>query len=159
MGTVSKRAPLSSRSLRSATAGSWVALLAATTLGDAADTLRAEVRADGLSDGAYRLVVQSYDASRGPVPGRDVRPVGSVQRAVTADEMRKGVHVDLVGLRERALSDVVAAPMVVAWIEIGEPDLEFDGRTARPAPGTMYGVVKRGGREDVVRISLDRKVA
>ena len=55
---------------RSAAAGSWLALLAATTLGDGADTLHAEVRADGLREGAYRLVVQSYDAS----DGRRARP-------------------------------------------------------------------------------------
>src|SRR6185312_8909645 len=35
------------RNARTAAAGSWLALLAATTLGDAADTLRAEVRAAG----------------------------------------------------------------------------------------------------------------
>jgi hypothetical protein len=47
---------------------------------------------------------------------------------------------------------------VVAWIEAGGPDLEFDGRTARPRLGSVYGVVKRGARQDVVQISLDRMV-
>src|SRR5271165_124292 len=90
---------------RTAATGSWLALLAATTLGDAAGTLRAEVRAQGLSRSApYRLVVQSYDASDGPVPGRDARPIGSVQRAVTADELRQGVRVDLLELRESAMA-------------------------------------------------------
>ena len=70
----------SSRRSRSAAAGSWLALLAATTLGDAADTVRAEVRANGLSNGRrYRLVVQSYDTSDGAVPGPYSRPVGSTQ--------------------------------------------------------------------------------
>jgi hypothetical protein len=142
---------------RTAAAGSWMALLAATTLGDAAGTLRAEVRADGLSRGAaYRLVVQSYDASEGVLPGRDARPVGSVQRAVTADELRQGVRVDLLELRESATASHAHSPVVVAWIEAGAPNLEFDGRAARPAPGSVYGVVKRGARQDRVRISLDR---
>jgi hypothetical protein len=149
-----------SRTVRSAAAGSWMALLAATTLGDGADTLHAEVRAVGLSDdAAFRLVVQSYDATDGRVPGRDARPVGSLQRAVTAAELRQGVHVDLLELRESASASDAHGPLVLAWIEAGEPNLEFDGRAARPAPGSVYGVVKRGAMQDTVHISLNRKLA
>jgi hypothetical protein len=142
------------RNARSAAAGSWLALLAATTLGDAADTLRAEVRASGLADGGnYRLVVQSYDAT-----GRDARPVGSMQRSVSAEELRQGVHVNVLELRQAATpSPELQSPLVVAWIEAGQPDLEFDGRTARPSPGSVYGVVKRNATQGVVQISLDRK--
>ncbi|HXN32875.1 MAG TPA: hypothetical protein VN894_13480 [Polyangiaceae bacterium] len=148
------------RTARSAAAGSWMALLAATTLGDAADTLHAEVRAVGLSEGAaYRLVVQSYDETDGRVPGRHSRPVGSLQRAVTAAELRQGVHVDLLELRESAPVSHADGPLVVAWIEAGEPNLEFDGRAARPAPGSVYGAVKRTARQDRVHISLNRKLA
>jgi hypothetical protein len=154
------RTHIPSRTARSAAAGSWIALLAATTLGDAAGTLHAEVRANGLaSGGAYRLVVQSYDASHGRVPGRDARPVGSVQRAVTADELRDGVHIDLLELREGAAGQVPGGPVVVAWVEAGDPDLEFDGRTARPAPGSVYGVTKRTADQGVVHISLNRTLA
>jgi hypothetical protein len=153
-----KHLPL--RTTRSAAAGSWIALLAATTLGSAAATLHAEVRAPGLADEVtYRLVVQSYDASDGPVPGPDARPVGSVQRAVTADELREGVHVDLLELREGATASLMARPVVVAWIEAGEPNLEFDGRMARPAPGSVYGVVRRTAKAGGVQISLNRKFA
>ncbi|MGA7122257.1 MAG: hypothetical protein WBY94_19295 [Polyangiaceae bacterium] len=137
-----------------------MALLAATTLGDAADTLHAEVRAVGLAeDAAYRLVVQSYDATDGRVPGRYSRPVGSLQRAVTAAELRQGVHVDLLELRDAAPALSADAPLVVAWIEAGEPDLEFDGRAARPQPGSVYGVGRRTARHDTVQISLNRKVS
>jgi hypothetical protein len=149
------RRPPRMRKARTAAAGSWLALLAATTLGDAADTLRAEVRAAGLAGGGvYRLVVQSFDAT-----GRDARPVGSVQRSVSADELRHGLHVNLLELRKQAAvpNPEVQSPMVVAWIEAGEPDLEFDGRTARPSPGSVYGVVKRDATQGVVQISLDRK--
>jgi hypothetical protein len=153
-----RRSP-SPRSARSVAAGSWLALLAATTLGDAADTLRAEVKADGLSAGAvYRLVVQSYDGAHRLVPASDARPVGSLQRAVTADELRNGVHVNLVQLRHSASGAQGQSPVVVAWIEAGEPDLEFDGRTARPRPGSVFGVVRRGVGQDVVHISLDRTI-
>ncbi|MGD0526985.1 MAG: hypothetical protein ABSE49_17705 [Polyangiaceae bacterium] len=154
---MAKRTP--SKRTRSAAAGSWLALLAATTLGDGADTLHAEVRADGLTAGAYRLVVQSYDASHGRVPGRDARPVGSLQRSVTADELQNGVHVNLLELRESTAAATTERPMVVAWIEAGEPDLEFDGRTARPQPGNVYGVARRESRQDAIQISLNRKLA
>ena len=49
-------------------AGSWMALLAATSLGvDGANTVRAEVKADeDLAESRdYRLVVHSYDAGGG----------------------------------------------------------------------------------------------
>jgi hypothetical protein len=142
---------------RTAAAGSWLALLAATTLGDGADTLHAEVRATGLSRSeAYRLVVQSYDQVEFGRPGPAARPVGSTQRAVTADELRQGVKVNLLELR--ASAGEASAPLVVAWIEAGAPDLEFDGRRARPQPGSMYGSVRRAARQDAVRISLDRVV-
>jgi hypothetical protein len=138
---------------------SWLALLAVATLGDAAGTLRAEVRADGLPEGgSYRLVVQSYDGRDGQLRGQRTRPLGSVQRAVTAAELRDGVQVNLLELRDAAASDADVA-LVMAWVEAGEPDLEFDGRTAWPAPGSVYGVAKRRPNEDVIQISLNRRLA
>ena len=155
------RKPASPRLSRSAAAGSWLAILAATTLGDGADTVRAEVRADGLAaDGVYRLVVQSYETSRGAVPDQSSRPLGSLQRAVTADELRHGVQVNLIEFARTAAGGAGTAgetqPRVVAWIESGAPNLEFDGRTARPGPGSVFGSVKRQGRD--VQISLTRKL-
>jgi hypothetical protein len=144
-----KQAAKGSRRRAAATAGSWLALLAAATLGDGASTVHAEVRADGVRDGAYRLVVQSYDRAGA------ARPVGSIQRAVTAAELRNGVHVNLVELRGAQASAAVK-PVIVAWIEAGEPNLEFDGLTARPQPGSSYGVASRPSRQDVARISLNR---
>ncbi len=150
------RRSIRSTASRSAAAGSWLALLAATTLGDAADTVRAEVRAVGLAaDGVYRLVVQSYDASSGAVPDRSSRPIGSLQRAVTADELRRGVQVNLLELSRPA--GHVERPVIVAWIEAGSPNLEFDGRTARPGPGSVFGSVRRPA-DGSVQISLTRKL-
>ncbi len=145
---------------RSARAGSWMALLAAATLGDAAETVHAEVRADIATTlkarGTYRLVVQSYDASNGKIPDAKARPIGSMQRAVTADELRRGVHVSLLELRAMStVSPTPDAPMVVAWVEAGEPDLEFDARAARPTPGSVYGEAKSGRS---VQISLRRTI-
>jgi hypothetical protein len=147
--------------VRSAAAGSWLALLAATTLGDAANTLRAEVRANvGPSDGAmYRLVIQSYDKSDGAVPGRDARPIGSMQRSVTAEELRQGVHVNLLELRDALPPGAQGQkPLVVAWIDTGAADFEFDARRARPGRGNVYGVASRDARQDAVQIRLDRVV-
>ncbi len=154
---MSTRKQRPSKTTRPVATGSWLALLAASTLGNAADTVRAEVKADGLRDGAYRLVVQSYDAADGALPGREARPVGSLQRAVTADELREGVRVNLLELRERAGRGAGEKPVVVAWIEAGEPDLEYDARAARPQPGSVYGVARRGLGD--VQISLDRTLA
>ena len=143
---------------RPARAGSWMALLAATTLGDGADTLRAEVKGIGLADsGSYRLVVQSYEEATRALPSPRVRPVASFQRAVTADELRRGVAVSLVQLRAVSADDADESPMVVAWVESGDPDLEFDGLTARPSRGSVYGVAKRAN--GTTRIVLTRKFA
>jgi hypothetical protein len=135
-----------------------MALLAATTLGDAAATVQAEVHADGLSDGPYRLVVQSYEQQAGRLPGEDARPIGSLQRAVTADELQLGVRVSLIELREPPARGPTS-PTVVAWIESGKPDLEFDGRKARPRAGSVYGIAKRRTEQGTVKIHLDRRVA
>lgn len=139
-----------SRRRAAAAAGSWLALLAAATLGDGASTVHAEVRADDVREGAYRLVVQSYDRAGA------ARPVGSIQRTVTADELRNGVHVNLVELRGSHAATGGTKPVIVAWIEAGGPDLEFDGLTARPQPGSSYGVASRPAQQDVARISLNR---
>ncbi len=145
-----KQGAKGSRRRAAAAAGSWLALLAAATLGDGASTVHAEVRADSVRDGAYRLVVQSYDRAGA------ARPIGSLQRAVTADELRHGVHVNLVELRGAQATASAAKPVIVAWIEAGEPDLEFDGLTARPQPGSSYGVASRPAQQDVASISLNR---
>jgi hypothetical protein len=143
------------RLARTARTGSWMAMLAATTLGDGADTVHAEVKADGLPlDERYRLVVQTYEGRGAELPGMRAKPIGSAQRSVTSEDLARGVHVDLVELR-RAAHD----PVVVAWLEAGEPDLEFDGRQARPTPGSVYGIVKRDVAQRDVRISLKRRVA
>lgn len=149
-----RKRPLPAKPAKAA-AGSWLALVAATSLGPGVGTVSADVRAEGLREGAYRLVVQSYDQAEGRVPGRDAKPVGSVQRSVTADELREGVRISLVEIRPEEPSSA-SAPVVVAWIEAGAPDLEFDGRTARPQRGNMYGVVRRSGGQGAVQISLDR---
>ena len=63
---------MSAKTKITARAGSWMALLAATTLGVSGGTVRAEVRASDneIVDGdTYRLVVQTYD---GPVARANV---------------------------------------------------------------------------------------
>ena len=48
-------------------------------------------------------------------------------------------------------------PPSLAEFTVVEPDLEFDGRNARPTPGSVYGVVKRDATQGVVQIKLNRK--
>lgn len=147
--------------------GSWMALLAATTLGvdTAAATVHADVRLDAvdlasLVEGTnYRLIVQSYDSEG---PGGRSKPVGCVQRAVTKADLAGGVKVDLFELRSHGRSSVssecVRKPMVVAWLEAGQPNLEFDGRMARPAKDSVFGRVRRGAGSSV-QITLSRQAA
>src|SRR5687768_12803776 len=107
-----------------ATGASWMALLAATTIGIGnIQRVRAEVSANihAIGDSgtdAYRLIVQSYpraSLAQGALPGAKVRPLGSAQRAITLEELARGVSVDVVGVGETSAEDAV----VVAWVERG----------------------------------------
>lgn len=136
------------RSKTGAAGVSWLALVAATTLGTAvSDTFRARVSLDTpavpsrLEGHSHRLVVQSYERSaigESGMPARGARPLASLQRAVTSDELRRGIAVDIVQLQDRATN--ADSVVVVAWVERGDPDLEYDARTARPSEGAVYGV-------------------
>ncbi len=136
---------------RPAVAASWMAILASATLGIEGGTVRAEVIAPDteLADAEeFRLVVQTYD---GPISSPNARPVGSTQRAVTGAELKSGVRVNLLELRD-AVSH--ASGHVLAWIETGNADLEFDGRRARPLPDSLRGQARRS--PGTVQISLNR---
>jgi hypothetical protein len=122
-------------------------LLAETMSPDtSANTIRAEVRADVPEAGSLRLVVQTFEEG-------STRPVGSVQRAVTANELRNGVHVHLVELRERGTRR--REPRVVAWVETSALD-DHDGFASKPAPGSPYGEARH---TQSVRIVLDKRAA
>lgn len=115
--------------------GTWLALLAATSVGLDAATIRAWVTTSlPLAPGAaFRLVVQSYDREKiddAGLPNASARPRGSAQRSVSSEELRRGVGVSLVELGSQ-----LAAGVVIAWIEEGEADLEFGSYEARPRPG------------------------
>jgi hypothetical protein len=141
LGRVSRAATVVASS--AAVGASWMALVAATTIGlGHLDRVRAEVSADsaalGPADGRYRLVVQSYareSVAEGNVPSVRQKPLASAQRSVTADELFRGVAVDV--LRVGEASD--DSQVIVAWIERGEADLEFDGAEARPGAAALYG--------------------
>jgi hypothetical protein len=141
-------------------AGSWLALLAATTLGSevAAVAVHAQVRAAGALPGqAYRLIVQSYDAAASDLQSGRAKPVGSTQRVVSGEELRDGIRVDFVELREgdRAERNGFARPLVVAWLEAVQRDYDLDAREARPQPGSVFGFARRATGD--VKIRLDRR--
>lgn len=142
--------PSARRTTAAPAAASWFALLAATTLGAAyADTLTAEVTLDAPAPRSrrnYRLIVQSYADTSASVTLEEgapaPQPLASSQRAVTTAELARGVRVDLVGIKVKsseASSSAATPTRVVAWIEPGEPDLEYDARHARPRPGSVSG--------------------
>jgi hypothetical protein len=141
---------------------SWLALLAATSLGDIhAGMVRTQIRVppQAVASGRrYRLVVQSYDESvrASLIPG-SVRPRGSTQRGVSGDDLVEGVEVSLLELGAMAAQS--SGGTVVAWVEPGEPDLEYDGRGARPGPGSVYGTARAGvnGGEGI-ELYLDQRL-
>ena len=142
----------------SAAAGaSWMALVAATTLGlEGVQRVRAEVSvgAGKLGPGAageYRLIVQSYSAASivDGVPRAHARPLASTQRSVTPAELAQGVAIDVVDFGERARD----APVLVAWLEPGGEDLEFDGRRARPGRDGYRGVAYAGSEQTHIVLS------
>jgi hypothetical protein len=158
-GVVAASARVEARPAR----GSWTALLAATTLGVAgASMFHANVQSDASLDGSrsYRLIVQSYDhGDVSSVTGRE-RPVASVQRAVTAEELKNGVRVGLLEFRQDRReadedgSGAQAKPVVLAWVEEGKADLELDGLRARPQPGSLLGAASRPSVAGAVQISV-----
>jgi hypothetical protein len=146
-----------------AATASWVSLLAVTTLGVAAlQHVRAQVSADPrelakvqTSPGEYRLIVQSYATGSvvDGVPVPQARPLASTQRSVTAAELERGIGVDVVDL-DHAVSD---EQVLVAWLERGPADLEFDARRARPRSGAYLGVgtssPENGGNRAQIKLS------
>lgn len=144
-----------------AESASWLALVAATSLGVAhAETVRAEIRLPrqaSTTGGRYRLIVQSYDSLRGTqdIP-LSVRPRASSQRSVTLDDLADGIRIDLISLGEKNPADLEKS-VVVAWVEPGEADLEFDARRARPTAGSFYGVASTVTDSESVEILLNRR--
>jgi hypothetical protein len=119
-----------------------MALVAATTIGlGHLDRVRAEVSADTAALGSghrYRLVVQSYardSVIAGNVPGSRQKPLASAQRSVTAEELSRGVAVDVLHVG----GSLDPSQVIIAWIEKGEANLEFDGAEARPGDAALYG--------------------
>lgn len=111
---------------------SWMDLLAATTLPDAkTGTVQAEIFGDlPMGTKPLRLIVQSRENGHS-------RVLGSFQRAVTREELCKGVRVRMVELRD---AGAPASPShVIAWVEEGTPDLEFDARRAKPSTDAWVG--------------------
>jgi hypothetical protein len=144
-----------------AESASWLALVAATSLGiPHAETVRAEIKLppEALeSGGRYRLIVQSYDTlgRKSLIPSG--RPRASTQRTVTPADLVHGVRIDLIELGGEQASP--SGRRVIAWVEPGEADLEFDARRAKPMPGSFYGVAPSGNESrESIEIVLDRRV-
>ena len=114
---------------------------------DGANTVaRRGVRADeGLVESRdYRLVVQSFDAGAGTRP-RLRRSAGRLVPAFRRrpPELPARASTSASSSFRKTATGAKSEGAVVAWIEAGKPDLEFDGRTARPRPGSMVGLARR----------------
>jgi hypothetical protein len=142
-------------------AGSWMALVAATTIGlSAVQRVRAAVSVGSRESlptlsGEYRLIVQSYSAGS-VVDGRPLahaRPLASAQRSVTPEELTRGVDIDVVDVGEPRSDSAV----IVAWLERGSADLDFDARRARPGLDAFIGAAAL--QSEAARVVLSRKSA
>ncbi len=107
---------------------SWLGLVAATTKGvGERSRVRVTIRVTAPIHGEpFRLVVQSYAAStsnQGHTPHELGTPVASLQRAVSQEELKSGLCIDVmpVGANCHDPEDL----LVYAWVEPGRPDLEF----------------------------------
>lgn len=143
-------------------AASWLSLVAATTAGmGPTATVRTRVRADVADEGGeLRLVIHSYHPAQlgsRTLPSAADRPMSSTQRAVTADELRRGVSIDMV--HPVAGSECDARPLLVAWVERGRANLDFDALLARPLPGAPRGCAKAQGGADTLHATVDLTAA
>jgi hypothetical protein len=136
-----------------------MALLVATTLGSevAAEPVHAEVKAPGeLKGDSFRLIVQSYDAGTAALRAGRAKPVGSMQRVVSAEELKNGIRVDFVELRDGERGEADKRPLVVAWLEpVRAAGYDLDAREARPPAGSLCGYAHRSATD--VKIRLDRR--
>jgi hypothetical protein len=132
-----------------------MSLLAATTLGvSGVDQVRAHVSTgqDLAGEGELRLIVQSYrrgTLGSAALPGAHAEPVGSTQRAITAEELRHGVDVSLLSLPD---ADAGTDRVIVAWVERGSATLDYDAREARPGEGAYCAVASGVDGEVALRL-------
>ena len=131
---------------------SWLGLVAATTKGvGERGRVRVKIRSVAPMQGdVFRLVVQSYAASSlGPsrLPMDSGPPVASLQRAVSEEELRVGLDLDVMHVGR--MGDLPSDLVVFAWVEPGHPDFEYDAALARPSIGALRGSAL--SRRDLVR--------
>jgi hypothetical protein len=143
---------------------SWLSLLAATTNGlEASPTVRARIHANIRADQStepLRLVVHSYDVRQlrdgEPVAG-EARPRASSQRAVTREQLHRGIVVDM--LPTKWSDDDQSSFIVYAWLEKGRPDLEFDALLARPTVQAFRGLARTHGGSGSMSADLELTAA
>jgi len=139
--------------------GSWLALLAAATLGAGAASVVAEVSLDDadrpLRGGAFhRVIVQVYPvASDGVI--RRCAPATSEQRIVSVDQLRRGIQVPLLGIEPARAAGASLA--VVAWVAPGETHLDVDSFDARPDGCAVMGETRMSAGAESVEVTLQRR--
>jgi hypothetical protein len=135
---------------------SWMSLVAATTLGiGGVDQVRARISATEVvpEDGELRLIVQSYrpdTLNRHDLPQESAVPLASIQRAITAEELHAGIDVSLLQLPTDGID---GDSVVVAWVERGVANLDYDALEARPREGAYYGVARHGDGNVVLSLA------
>jgi len=148
-----RRTPAQRAGATAARGASWMSLLAAATLGvSGVDHVRARISAgDHVGDGDLRLIVQAYSKSEiasGALPQPHAQPLASIQRSITAEELREGINVSFL---QFPVEGATGESVVVAWVERGVPDLDLDALEARPEKSAYYGTALEHDGEIVLR--------
>lgn len=133
---------------------SWLGLLAATTKGvGQRGRVRVTIRASSAIKGdTFRLIVQSYVGVRGgdqsgTLSLDSATLLASTQRAVSPEELALGLDFDVMHVEPSG--EAPSEFLVFAWVEPGQPNLEYDAALARPSIGALRGSAL--SRRDLVR--------
>lgn len=109
---------------------SWTSLVAEAAGLGSFQAMSVVVRASLDIPEGHRLVVHEYTDG-------ESRPIASAQRAVSGNALRRGLEIRM--YRMAPAPSTRARTRVVAWIEPGTADLDYDALKATPAHATWFG--------------------
>lgn len=137
--------------------GSWLALVAAATVGSGTSPVLANLTLDDAdrplkSQAFHRVIVQLLPVSADGASLRD-QPRSSEQRIVTLDQLRRGIQIPLFHPSNQPEPELA----VVAWLHPGEAHLELDPFEARPEGSRVIGVSRIATEAGHVQVRLQRR--
>jgi len=137
--------------------GSWLALVAAATVGSGTSPVLANLTLDDSdrplkSQAFHRVIVQLLPVSADGASVRD-EPRSSEQRIVTLEQLRRGIQIPLFHPSNQPEPQLA----VVAWLHPGDAHLEVDPFEARPDGSRVIGVSRLVTEAEQVQVRLLRR--